>query len=285
VKKVLTAGLVSLLIVVFSLEKLGELYRNRRPLEGIKYVPKPGLLKTISLEYRMVLADFFWMKVTLFYGDPKFRKKAEPADWDYIEKTIEVVTELDPYFFIPYYFAGIILPLEADRVDQANKFLLKGLKYLKNEWRIPFLLGFNYYYYKHDYLKAAEYLEIASKLPGSPEYLPKLAARLRYQAGDLRHAIAFLRTMYNSTDNLELKKSLARRIKAFEDILYLTKAVEIYRTRTGRLPGSLEDLVRAGIIRSIPREPYGGKYYFDPEDGRVKTTSNFRMVKKNEQKE
>ena len=277
-------GLVSLLVVVFAMEKLGEVYRSRKPLEGIKYVPKPGLLKTIALEYRMVLSDFFWMKVTLFYGDPEFRKRAEPEDWDYIEKTIEVVTELDPYFFIPYYFAGIILPMEAERVEDANRFLKKGLKYLKKEWRIPFLLGFNHYYYEHDYLKAAEYLEMASKLPDSPKYLPALAARLRYQAGDIRHAIAFLRAIYNSTDNLELKKSIARRIKAFEDILFLTQAVELYRRRMGKPPGSLEDLVRAGIIKGIPRDPYGGRYYYDPSDGKVKTTSNFRMVKKDEQK-
>ncbi len=269
---------------IFSANKLERIYREKPPLEGVKYVPKPSLLKAVALEYRLLLADFFWMKVTLIYGEPDFRKKATEEDWDYIEKTIQVVTELDPYFFIPYYFAGIVLPMEADRVDDANDILIKGMNYLKKEWRIPFLIGFNYYYYKHEYLKAAEYLEKASKLPGAPEYLPQLASRLRYQAGDIRHAIAFLMTMYNNTDNLELKKSLAMRIKALQDIYYLSEAVEIFKKKFNRPPQNLEELVKMHIIKAIPSDPYGGKYYYDPEDGRVKTTSNFRPVKKNEKK-
>ncbi len=275
---------VGVLIGIFSANKLAKIYRERPPLESVRYVPKPSLLKAVALEYRLLLADFFWMKVTLIYGEPNFRKKATPEDWDYIEKTIQVVTELDPYFFIPYYFAGIVLPMEADRVDDANKFLMRGMKYLKKEWRIPFLIGFNYYYYKHEELEAAKYLEIASKLPGSPEYLPQLASRLRYQAGDIRHAIAFLMTMYNNTDNLELKKSLAMRIKALQDIYYLTQAVEIFKKKFNRPPKNLEELVETHIIKAIPRDPYGGKYYYDPKDGRVKTTSNFRPMKKNGKK-
>ncbi len=272
-------------VVAFSTEKLSDIYKKRPPLESVRYVPKPSLLKAVSLEYKPLVADFFWMKVTLLYGEPNFRKKATPEDWDYIQKTVELVTELDPYFFIPYYFAGIVLPMEANRDQPAIKILKKGMKYLKKEWRIPFLIGFTYYYYEHEYLEAAKYFEKASKLPGAPEYLPKLAARLRYEAGDIRDAIAFLLTIYNNTDNLELKKSLAMRIKALEDILYLTQAVNLYKKRFGHPPKNLEDLVKVGIIRAIPRDPYGGHYYYDKKDGKVKTTSNFRPVAKNGKKQ
>lgn len=268
-------------LVVFSTQKLSDIYQNRPPLESVRYVPRPSFLKAISLEYRLLVADFFWMKVTLLYGDPHFREKASTEDWDYIEKTVDLVTELDPYFFIPYYFAGIVLPLEANRYKPAIRILQKGTKYLKKEWRIPFLIGFTYYYYMHENLKAAKYFEKASKLPEAPEYLPKLAARLRFEAGDIRNAIAFLLTIYNNTDNLVLKKSLARRIKALQDIFYLSQAVDIYKKRFGHPPDSLEDLVKAGIIKSIPREPYGGRYYYDKKDGKVKTTSNFRLVEEN----
>lgn len=282
---ILLSIIVGAALVAYSTQRLSEIYKNKPPLESVRYVPRPSLLKAVSLEYRLLVADFFWMKVTLLYGEPYFRKKATPQDWDYIEKTVMLVTELDPYFFIPYYFAGIVLPMEANRYEAAIKILERGLKYLKTEWRIPFLIGFTYYYYLHDNLKAAEYFEMASKLPEAPEYLPKLAARLRFEAGEIRNAIAFLITIYNNTDNLVLKKSLARRIKALQDILYLTEAVNLYKKRFGHPPDSLKDLVRSGLIRAIPQEPYGGKYYYDKKEDKVKTTSNFRLIEKDAKKQ
>jgi hypothetical protein len=56
--------------------------------------------------------------------------------------------------------------------------------------------------------------------------------------------------------------------------LYLEKAVEHFRERLGRLPRHLDELVKQGVVREIPSDPYGGTFYLTPEGG-VKTTSNF----------
>jgi hypothetical protein len=40
------------------------------------------------------------------------------------------------------------------------------------------------------------------------------------------------------------------------------------------VPESVEELLRAGVLSPPPRDPYGGRFYLEP-DGQVATTSKF----------
>ena len=69
-------------------------------------------------------------------------------------------------------------------VREGIRLLRRGIEHHPDEWRNRFYLGFNYFFYLGENAAAAEALEHASKLPGSPRYLPRLVARLRSESAD-----------------------------------------------------------------------------------------------------
>ncbi len=249
--------------------------------ERFYWVPKANYIKAVSLEYKNAISDFFWMKVTLTYGDRNFDKKATPKDWEYLAKLTDLVTDLDPRFFIPYMFAASVLSWEGNMPEEAIKILKKGLDARRDDWRIPFYMGFNYFYFLGDSLRASQYLIKASRLPGSPKYLPLLATRLRSRAGDIKTAIRFLQGLLNTIENEQTREKIMKRLKALKDIDYLQTGVKIYRIKKAKYPQSLRDLLAFGIIDSIPHEPYGGYYTYDPKTGRVWSSTDLgKKVKK-----
>ena len=166
-------------------------------------------------------------------------------------------------------FAAAVLSWEGEMPEEAVKILKKGLMARPDDWRIPFYLGFNYFYFLGDSLRASQYLARAARIPGSPQYLPLLAVRLRSRAGDIKTSIRFLEGLLLTVKNEKTRQVILKRLKALKDIDYLQTGVRRFRTIFGRNPSSLRELVSMGVIDSIPHEPYGGRYTYDPSTGRV----------------
>jgi hypothetical protein len=61
---------------------------------------------------------------------------------------------------------------------------------------------------------------------------------------------------------------------ALED---LSRKVEEYREKNGRLPPSLEALVREGMISELPVDPEGNPYLYDSGSGQVRPKSRFLL--------
>jgi hypothetical protein len=53
------------------------------------------------------------------------------------------------------------------------------------------------------------------------------------------------------------------------DVRELERAVERFRSETGQSPRGLEQLVAAGYIDRLPRDPDGRDYAYEPATGRV----------------
>lgn len=53
----------------------------------------------------------------------------------------------------------------------------------------------------------------------------------------------------------------------------LQQAIQMYQIENGSFPPSLEDLVKAGQIRSLPALPQGTRYQYDPRSGTVSVVS------------
>jgi hypothetical protein len=85
-----------------------------------------------------------------------------------------------------------------------------------------------------------------------------------------------LREIIRKTEEGQTRDIYLIRLEALEAILLLERAVATFTERSGRKPAALDELVEAGIIRALPRDPYGGRFYLDA-DGAVKTTSELRF--------
>ena len=59
---------------------------------------------------------------------------------------------------------------------------------------------------------------------------------------------------------------------------WLREATERYAERFGRKPARIEELVESGMMRELPEEPLGGRYYLDA-DGEPRTTKEAERLR------
>jgi len=237
-------------------------------IEEFMLLPKGEYLKPLVLGYEQLVGDIIWLRTIQVLGD----KIVTPRGYDWAYHALDVVTTLDPKFAYAYQLGGVNLSVLGSRPDLSNLLLEKGMRENPDVWQIPFYLGYNYFFYLNDFKTAAEYMARASELPGHPEYLPRLAARLYVQAGNPEVALDFLSRIYKETEDENVRKKLEKRIKEViveRDARLLEDAIRRYREVYNTDPQDLRDLVAKGIVKEIPEEPFGGYYYLNKVDMRV----------------
>lgn len=244
---------------------------------GADYALPAQVLKLSALEFDGLFSDVIFLKTLSFYGKTFERKelpRIREAEYDWINDSLTAATELDPYFLDPYYLANSTLVWGGNRVAQANVLLEKGAHYRKWDWLLPFYAGFNHYYFSHDNAKASELLKEAARRSDGVALLATLAARLAYEENETESAIIFLEEMLRQANDDYSRREYGQRLTALKDILALEKAVAEFRTKVGRAPATLTELVTEGILHELPREPYGGTYELDLKSGTVRSSTD-----------
>ena len=265
-------ALVALGLLVVAALSLVEAQRpdHRRAAE-LAFLPKGEYLKVAVLGYRQAAADLIWIKAVQHLGERK--PSAQSYLWAY--HAADVLTDLDPKFAMAYQSVGTILGVWAERPKESIAILTKGMQHNPTVWELPFYVGYVYFYVLNQPGDAAKYFQIASELPGAPEYLPRLAARMTVEGGDHDAALEFLQRLYAQTTDERLREGLQRRaleVQAERGIRQLEEAVRRYAKRFGKGPKKLEDLVARGILSELPVEPLGGRYELDAARGTVTGT-------------
>lgn len=253
--------------VLISARRLGAIERGYKELEDPIYLPSGRYLDLISLDFRGLLADLFWIKGAIYFGR-KYRLKAREYPW--LEHILELAVTLDPLYYDVYWYGSSLLPTVEGRI----RLLKRGMEYFPDDWKLPEMLGYTYDYFLEDYLNAGKYYEIASRKPGHPPYVPSVAGRYYLAGGDVDAAIRVLQNFLDNTDREDLKIDFELRIEQLKMIKLMEIAVEIYKHKFGKSPDRLGDLVKAGLLPEIPEDPYGGKFFLIKETGRVRTTSD-----------
>lgn len=266
-------GLVVLLgMLMVGLLALVEAQRpaHRRAAE-LAYLPKGEYLKVAVLGYRQAVADLIWIKAVQHLGERK--PSIQSYLWAY--HAADVLTDLDPKFAIVYQSVGTILGVWAERPKESIAILTKGMAHNPTVWELPFFVGYDYYYVLNQPREAARYFQIAAELPGSPDYLPRLAARMSVEAGDHAAALEFLQRLYAQTRDERVREGLQRRmveVQADQGIRRLEAAVQQFKARYGTWPKSLNELVTRGVLADLPVDPTGGTYELNTETGMVSST-------------
>lgn len=259
--------------------KQSTLQRKALPLPGGGEVLPSTILRLGSLEFNGLSADLLQLTAMVAFGETLERGvKPEAVEWRWLYGTLNNATELDPYFLDPYIFGNAVLTWDAHLVREANALLEKGSRYRSWDYQLPFYQGFNSFYFLGDDQTAADLLMEASRRPEAPPLLASLASRLAYKGARTTNAILFLEGILAREEDEGRRKEYRLRLDALRGIAVLEQAVTIFRERLSRAPKSIAELQEAGILRSIPRDPYGGTFFID-ETGRVRTTSDLRMAK------
>ena len=265
--------MVGLILLVPSHAALTKYRKHTPPEERLGFIPSFEVAYFSSLEYRLLVSELIFYDATFYFG-AIVDKPEEKPDYGRIWKYVNTSVRLNPYNIDPYYFGQAILTWDAGMVREMNAMLEKGASKRNWDFYLPFFLGFNYSYFSNDYDKAARYMAKAAELNPDAGFLIPLAGRLFYQADKTDWAVQYLSMMLKGVKNDAIKKSLGIRIEALARIAFLEKGVRHFASLNGRPPRKLDELLSAGILKKIPADPYGGQFYFDPRDNKIKTTSN-----------
>ena len=140
----------------------------------IPYVFPAAVFKITALEFDELASDYLFLKTLVFIGGTVAKKNAvfvtEP-EWQWIINSLEVSTDLDPYFVDPYYIGNAYIAWDARKVQEANMLLEKGVRYRTWDWTLPFFIGFNNFYFLKDNDAASKYLMEAVAQAGGKSYI------------------------------------------------------------------------------------------------------------------
>jgi hypothetical protein len=236
-----------------------------------RFLPRPEVARAASLGFEALAADLYWLQAVQIVGDAKGPPREHAP---LLGRIVDAVTRLNPWVGHPYRFAAIWLTETPEQVREANELLERGVAYHPRDWRNRFYLGFNHFFYLSETDRAAEVLEGAARLEGSPGYLSRLVARLRAEGGGLDAAAVLLSELLRGNEDpyarAEYEKSLDE-IETERRARFLDAARTEYQRRLGHDVGTVEDLVRGPqpVLRELPAELHGWEWVLDPESGRI----------------
>jgi hypothetical protein len=184
-------------------------YRYRPYLHEKLFLPSGKFVQELSLGYREVVADAVWLSAVQYYGD--FRKGNH--DLRYFSGLIDIVTTLDPHFTFAYLFGALVVSEDAGSFEEGTDILKRGMSRNPTSWQLPFEIGFLNFVNRRDNALAARYFELASRLPGAPEYAGRFAAFVYSKAGDSGSSIRMWEEYKEHADDPFLKELAERYIE------------------------------------------------------------------------
>lgn len=236
---------------------------------------RPEVARVLALGFDAFAADLYWVGALHYFAEPKNQRVC----YAQLSSYIELVNGLAPDFESAYRFGGLALPCESGgswkNIPEAVAVLRRGAARFPRNWFFRMLLAYDLSAYQKQYKEAGRVLLEAARIPGAPTYFGRLATRMFSQVDDYDTAEQIARQLYESaTDPLE-RDALSHRIRQLtvaRELAALQRAVAEFRARTGKAPEALDDLVRIGVLTSIPEEALGGSWEYDPTTGKVRST-------------
>ena len=227
----------------------------------------PVILQLLAGDFKGIISDYLVLQTSQFIGEAE--QNIPNEDLEALAHLLGKAQQLDPYFFtIPYYAEGS-LAKNSFIVKKINTILQTSDKHRKWDWEPGFYLGFNYFYYLNQTKKASDVLQQASLRPDAPIILGFLAAKFRNQSGQTAAAIRLLEIMRQTTKNKQSRTEIAKRLKGYQGILILEKKIDEYYKKFKHFPSKLNDLIKSGIIKQLPKNPYYQHFWYKPENGEV----------------
>ena len=242
-----------------------------RPYDVV-HVPRGAVARVMALGHRTFLSDLYWLSTVQYIGEPR----AEQRGWDKLYPLVDLVTDLDPRHGYAYQTAGIVLSA-AGRLDESDRILVKGIEKGPRYWTFPFYLSFNAWFYRADYAAGARWAEMAARTPGASPNISHLALSLRSKTSTPEDAIEMLRELRSTVKDEVTASRLDEQMKLAiveRDAQALEAAAARFEQQRGRPPASLDELVREGFVRSVPEDPFGGRYVWHAAEKKVRSSAN-----------
>lgn len=236
------------------------------------YIPSSEYLKVVSLGQRN-----FWADLVFIWSIQYFDRYGDSVRDTYLFHTYQVITDLDPRFHEAYVFGNLFLSLDG-RFDLIYELTDKGLGLNPRNWLLAWDAGTYAFFQQKNYTQALKYFRIAAERNPSDPRLKDLVANAYKYRGDYEDSLRYWRELKADHEKDETEQGRFLVFAADRNIFDLTTkidlrsikaAVEAYRSGRGSLPLNLEILVRQGFLKTLPSDPDGKPYLYDPTTGEV----------------
>jgi hypothetical protein len=243
--------------------------------DQVLYFRTGTALKRMALQYDALLADVYWIRAVQYFGGQTLAARAR-LPHDLLYPLLDITTTLDPRFNIAYRFGAVFLaegyPEPPGRPDLSIRLLEKGFAANPTKWQYLYDAAFVNYWWLRDYEAAARYFKRASAIPGSPEWLPGLAAMTLTHGGDRQGARFMWQQIFQTAEAGYMRETARRRLMQL-DIMDELDTLDSLLARASADAGhpvtSWDVLARRGWLRRDPPvDPAGVPYEIDPHTGR-----------------
>jgi tetratricopeptide (TPR) repeat protein len=224
----------------------------------------PNTARRMSLGFNGLAADWYWMR-SLQYVGKKIVSVPEDVPIDSLRQLnlnllaplLDTATTLDPQFLDPYEYAAVVLP--AVDVDQAIRIVRKGIDANPSAWRLYHQLGYIYWQQK-DYQAASDMYHRGSQLPGAPEWMRAMTAKITADGGSRDTAREIYKRMREDSADEKVKDMARRRLMQLDSLDHrdiLRKLMTEYKTRTGQCPANWQEMLPVLRALRIPVDQSG----------------------------
>ena len=213
---------IVLLVSVISLQAdyLNKRYKAYQPVEGcpycefqdkpdVIYIPlKSSTVRLFAPADSDLIADLICMRTNYYFGQHVLTDREYP----YLLHLLDLITDLAPKWFLPYYFGAVILPVETGNLDDGFYIIDKALVHHSDNWQLWFFKGYYLMELREDYIEAAKMFRKASMLPNAPIYLMRLSATLATKGGQKELALHFLEEALKHISDPEQRKVIIEKM-------------------------------------------------------------------------
>jgi hypothetical protein len=238
----------------------------------VLYVPSGRILRRLSLGHEGLLANIYWTRVVQYFGRKRLGRATR---FELLGPLLRITTDLDPQLVIAYRFGAIFLaekaPGGAGQPKEALHLLRRGIAANPDYWRLWQDLGFIYYWDLKDYASAARVFQTGGERPGAGVWMKVLAATVAAAGGQTRTSRLLWSEIYRQAENASIRRSAQEHLLALQaqdEIEHLNRLLGQYRAKEGRQAHTFPELVVAGFLSALPRDPSGAPYRVGP-DGRA----------------
>lgn len=242
-----------------------------RPYD-VAHVPRGGFARVAALGHRTFVSDLYWLSTVQYIGE----RRADARGYDKLLPLVDLVTDLDPRHGYAYQTAGIVLSA-ARRLDESDQILRKGIEKGPPYWTFPFYLSFNAWFYRGDYAEGARWAEVAARTPGASPNISHLALSLKSKTGSPEDALAMLQELRATVKDEATASRLDEQVKLAlleRGAQVIERAAAAFEKREGRSIRALSELLLGGYLDAIPEDPFGGRYEWKADEGRVRSSAN-----------
>jgi tetratricopeptide (TPR) repeat protein len=238
-----------------------------RSIDGLRPPPDPNAIdeslylnpntaRRVSLGFNGLVADWYWMR-SLQYVGKKIVNTPEDVPIDSLSQLnlkllaplLDTATTLDPDFADPYEYAAVVLP--AVDVDAAIRILRKGIDATPSAWRLYHHLGYIYWQRK-DYAAASDMYRRGSELPGAPQWMSAMVAKMAAEGGSRNTAREIYKRMREESTDEKVKDMAQRRLLQLDSLDHrdiLRRLLTEYKTRVGECPATWKEILP--VLRSL----------------------------------